>query len=154
MPEQPASQAEPVELTKSLRAAIKQSELENVLRAAGATEITGQATEVLGETTAAHVAPLLAEGRFEAPSHTRAPESKLTEAAQAAFEPSKLEEAFESAGIDPKQGEPVAAREMARIAQGATEFAKAEGRPVCHNCTAIGAARAASQLGPQAQSQR
>lgn len=150
MPEPSQSQAEPVELTKSLRAAIDQNELDNVLKAAGASEITGQATEVLRETAAAQAAPLLAEQRFEAPSQAPEPDAKLTEVAQAAFEPSKLREAFEAAGIDPEQGEPVAARELARIAQSATEFAKAEGRPVCHNCSAVGAARAASQLGSEA----
>lgn len=136
-------------MTKNLRAAIDQNELENVLRAAGATEIEGQATEVLGETTAAIVAPLLNQGRFQAPAQARNPEAKLTEAAENAFEPSRLNEAFEEAGIDPEQGRETAAREMARIAQSATEFAKAEGRPVCHNCSAIGAARAASQLGAE-----
>lgn len=151
MPEQSSSQAEPVELTKSLRAAIQQNELENVFKAAGAPEITGQATEVLRETAAAQAAPLLAQARFEAPAQARAPSDKLTEAAEAAFEPAKLEKAFKAAGIDPEQGKPVAARELARIAQSATEFANAEGRPVCHNCSAVGAARAASQLGPQAQ---
>lgn len=152
MPQQSPSNAEPVELTKSLRAAIKENELENVFKAAGASKITGQATEVLRETTAAQLAPMLAQGRFDAPSQAPAPDAKLTEAAQAAFEPSVLEKAFEVAGIDPKQGNPVVARELARIAQSATEFANAEGRPVCHNCSAVGAARAASQLGPQARS--
>lgn len=148
MPKQP-TQTEPVELTKNLRAAIRQNELEEVLKAAGATKITGQATEVLGETTAAQVAPLLTQGRFEAPAEAPEPEAKLVEAAQAAFDPSKLDKAFEAAEIDPKQGQQVAARELARIAQSATAFAKAEDRPVCHNCSAIGAARAAAQLGTQ-----
>ncbi len=149
MQEKPSSNVENVELTKSLRGAIDQNELENVFKAAGATKIKGQATEVLRETSAAHVAPLLAQGRFEAPKQATAPEAKLVQVAQGAFEPSKIAKVFEAAGIDPEQGRKVAAREMARIAQEATGFAKAENRPVCHNCAAIGAARAAAQYGPQ-----
>lgn len=143
-----SSNPETVELTKSLRDAIDQHELENVFKAAGASKITGQATEVLRETSAAHLAPMLAQGRFEAPADGPAPEAKLVQVAQGAFEPSKIAKVFEAAGIDPDQGREVAAREMARIAQGATEFARAENRPVCHNCSAIGAARAAAQYGP------
>lgn len=151
MPKQ-ATQAEPVELTKNLRAAIRQEELETVLETAGATEIIGQATEVLGETTAAHVAPLAAQGRFEASAHAPEPEAKIVQAAEAAFEPADLERAFEAADVDPEQGRQTAARELARIAQSAAEFARAEGRPVCHNCSAIGAARAAAQIGTQGPS--
>lgn len=153
MPEQPPTQSEPVELTKSLRAAIKESELENVLQAAGAPEIEGQATEVLGETAAAQAAPLLAQGQVEAPADAPEPEAKLVQAAQAAFEPAQLEPAFQEAGVDPEQGQQAAARELARIAQSATEFAEAEDRAVCHNCSAVGAARAASQLSAPQQPQ-
>lgn len=152
MSQQNPSHAEPIELTKSLRTAIKQNEIENVFKAAGAPKIKGQATEVLGETTAAQVAPFLAIGEVDAPSGSRAPNAKLVKAAEAAFEPSKLTEVFEDAGIDPEEGQEMAAREMARIAQYATEFANDEGRPVCHNCAAIGAARAAAEVGPQARS--
>ncbi len=152
MPQSNPSQKE-IELTKNIRSAIKQNELENVFKAAGASKITGQANEVLGETTAAQIAPLITQGNFQPPSGAQAPEPKLVQAAQSAFEPSKLNEAFKNAGVDPEQGQEVASREMARIAQGASDFARAENRAVCHNCTAIGAARAATQLGPQLATQ-
>lgn len=125
---------------------MKPNGLENVFRAAGATQITGQATEILAETTAAHVAPLLARGRLKVPLGTPAPHPTLTEAAHGAFEAAKLKDGFEAAGIDPEKGQQAVAREMVRIAQSATEFAKSEGRPVCHNCSAVGAALAASKL--------
>lgn len=151
MPEQPPTQSEPVELTERLRAAVKQNQLENVLQAAGASQIRGEATEVLGETSAAQVAELVARGNLEASEDAPAPKTELTEAAQAAFKPKKLEAAIQEADIDPQKGQETAARELARIAQEATEFAEAEERPVCHNCSAIGAARAAAQIGAPQQ---
>lgn len=149
MQQQPQTQAEPVELTKSMRAAFRQDEAANVFRAAGATEIKGQAAEVLVETTAAHVAGLLAKRRYGAPANAQEPPAKLVESARKAFDLAKLDPAFKAAGIDPKQGQDVAAREMARIAHSANDFARSERRAVCHNCTAIGAARAAAAFGPE-----
>lgn len=146
MPQNPPTQADPILLTKLLRDAMKRNGLENVFRAAGATRITGQATEILAETTAAHVAPLLAQGRLEIPLGTPAPHPPLTDAAHEAFEAAKLEDGFQAAGIDPEKGQRAVAREMVRIAQSATAFAKSEGRPVCHNCSAVGASLAASKL--------
>lgn len=140
------NQANSTQLTQSIRAATKRNQLQNVLEAAGASEIEGEAPEVLGEASAAQIAELAAQGRIEASEEAPAPEAELVEAAKAAFDHNELEAAFQQADMDPQQGQQAASREMARIAGSAAEFAEAEDRPVCHNCSAVGAVRAASQL--------
>lgn len=146
-------EADSNQLTKSIRAATKRNQLQSVLEAAGASEIEGEASAVLGEASAAQIAELAAQGRIGASEEAPAPDAEVVEAAKAAFDPQELEAAFQQADMNPQQGQQVASREMARIAGSAVEFAEAEDRAVCHNCSAVGAARAASQLSAPQQPQ-
>lgn len=126
-------------LAQQLRETIDQKPLEQVLRAAGATRIAGQATEVLREAAAAQAAARLLRRPPQGPTRPEAPSAKLLDAAAGALRIAALEKAA------PAALQALLAREISIIAREAAEFARADGnRPVCHNCVAVGAARAAA----------
>ncbi len=132
---------ETVELTIAARDAMRADQMEEILHAAGAREVIGKATEVLRETSAAQVASRMTAGA-QPPERTQA-EPKLFDAAREAFDA----EAFQASqgappDLDPEEASDHVAHQLAMNAQEAADFARAEGRPVCHNCVAVGATRA------------
>ena len=144
----------PPALTRALRGAIQSDGLEQIFRSAGAKEFQGTPIEVLEELAAAQTAVWMVgaqSGPMAAPAPNVA-QPTILEAASGTIDSDALKGAAELVGVrgsnDIQRIQAYLAANLACTAVEATRFATAEGRPVDHNCVAIGgsiAARAAWQ---------
>jgi hypothetical protein len=138
-------------VTRALREAIDPALVEPVFTAAGATGLQGDAVQALIETASAAVARrMIRTGKAEAPWRLLAPPvtPELLERARQAVRPEAVLRAAELAGIQPGSVSSEAlvsqvAVEVGAIARLSVRYANGEGRPVDHNCVAVGAARSA-----------
>ena len=136
-------------LTQSLRDAIDASQMEGLLKQAGAAAINAGAADVLRETAAATVARRMGKAvagqDWPVPAPPVTPE--LLDSARAAVGLSAVEAAVASSAaagtLRPETVHQALALELGAIAGQAARFAIEEKRPVCPNCVAIGAARSA-----------
>lgn len=131
-------------LTNALRAAIVAGNLQGVFETAGAKKFRGTPIEVLEEVAAAQTAAWIV-GFESGPMAAPVPAIRLPEVAavaEEAIDSEALKEAAELIGI---QGDPELdmirthlTSTLALVAFEANRVALAEGRPVCHNCVAVG----------------
>ena len=139
----------PPALTLALRAAIRSNRVNDVFVSAGATKFKGTPEEVLGELAAAHTAAWIVgaqAGPMAAPT-PNVTHSLVLETASETIDFAALRGAAELVGVrgssDIQKIAAYLAADLASTAVEATRFASAEGRPVCHNCVAIGGSNVA-----------